>query len=164
MTGKDIYRVLNGFRWIMLVFYGGLALALCGFALVFVYKLAGFFLAVPHLDEVDAMLKVLGLIDYALVAGLLVIVMLSGFSSFVEAPDEKDGEQWLSSIGFSAVKVKFASTIAAIGAINLLESALETGTLSSNNILLQSAVQLVLILVVLAFAFVDWMSKRMELR
>jgi uncharacterized protein (TIGR00645 family) len=159
MSAKSIFNILMSFRWLILVFCFGLAVALCGFGAVFVIKTYKFILAVPTMDEVEALLKILGLIDSALVAGLVVMVMLSSFSSFVENQDDAQSQSWLSNISFGALKLKLASTIAAIGAINLLEAVFEIGPLNANNILLQSAVELVFILVVVVFAAVDWMAK-----
>ena len=76
MSAKSIFKVLLQFRWLMLVFCFGLAAALCGFAAVFALKTLKFLMAVPTMDEVDALLKMLGLIDAALVAGLVVMVIL----------------------------------------------------------------------------------------
>ena len=131
-----------------------------GFAVVFVMKTVKFLLAVPTMDEVDALLKMLGLIDAALVAGLVVMVMLSSFSSFVENQDDTQNQSWLSAISFGALKFKLASTIAAIGAINLLEAVFETGPLNANDIMLQSGVELVFIGFVFVLAIVDWLEKR----
>jgi uncharacterized protein (TIGR00645 family) len=160
MQAKFIFRILMQFRWLMLVFCFGLAAALCGFAAVFALKTFKFLMAVPSMDEVDALLKLLGLIDSALVAGLVVMVMLSSFSSFIENQDDEQNQSWLSAISFGALKFKLASTIAAIGAINLLESFFEAGPLNANNIMLQSAVEFVFIGFVLVLAIVDWLEKR----
>ena len=158
MNSKNIYAVLYAFRWVMLVFYGGLAIALCGFAAGFALKLYSFMSHIADVDEIELILKVLGLIDGALVGGLVVMVMLSGYSTFVDEQGETENHQWLNSISFSALKMKFASTLLAIGAISLLETALEQGTLNANNIIMGSIVELVLTVVVLAFALVDWLS------
>jgi uncharacterized protein (TIGR00645 family) len=160
MNAKTIFKLLHAFRWLMLVFCFGLAAALLGFAAVFAVKCYKFLLAVPVMDEVDALLKILGLIDSALVAGLVVMVMLSSFSSFVENQDDDKSQSWLSNISFGALKLKLASTIAAIGAINLLEAVFETGPLNANNIMLQSGVELVFLGVVVVFAVVDWLPRR----
>lgn len=160
MSTKLIFRILLQFRWVMLVFCFGLAFALCGFAAVFAMKIVKFLLAVPTMDEIEALLKVLGLIDSALVAGLIVMVMLSSFSSFVENQDDEKSQSWLSAISFGALKFKLASTIAAIGAINLLESVFETGPLDANDIMLQGGVELVFIGFVFVLALVDWLDKR----
>lgn len=160
MSANAIFKVLYRFRWLMLVFCFGLAAALAGFAVVFAMKTFKFLMAVSTMDEVDALLKMLGLIDYALVAGLVVMVMLSSFSSFVENQDDAQSQSWLSAISFGALKFKLASTIAAIGAINLLEAVFETGPLNANDIMLQSLVEVVFIGFVFVLALVDWLEKR----
>lgn len=160
MNAKTFFKILHSFRWLMLVFCFGLALALMGFAAVFIIKIYKFLLAVPMMDEVEALLKILGLIDSALVAGLVVMVMLSSFSSFVENQDDDKSQSWLSSMSFGVLKLKLASTIAAIGAINLLEAVFETGPLNANNIMLLGGVEFVFLCVVVAFAVVDWLGQR----
>jgi uncharacterized protein (TIGR00645 family) len=160
MSAKTIFKILLQFRWIMLIFCFGLAVALCGFAFVFALKTISFLMSVPTIDEVDALLKMLGLIDSALVAGLVVMVMLSSFSSFVENRDDAQNQSWLSAISFGALKFKLASTIAAIGAINLLESVFEPSPLNTNDILLQGGVEIIFIGLVFALAIVDWLEKK----
>jgi uncharacterized protein (TIGR00645 family) len=163
MSAKTIFKILLQFRWIMLIFCFGLAAALCGFAAVFALKTMTFILSVPSMDEVDALLKILRLIDSALVAGLVVMVMLSTFSSFVENQDDAQNQSWLSAISFGALKFKLATTIAAIGAINLLESVFESSPLNANDIMLQSAVEIIFIGFILVLAIVDWLEKRSKI-
>jgi uncharacterized protein (TIGR00645 family) len=144
----------------MLVFCFGLAASLAGFAVVFVIKTYKFLITVPAMDEIDGVLKMLGLIDHALVAGLIVMVMLSTFSSFIENQDDAENQSWLASISFGSLKLKLASTIAAIGAITLLENLFENGQMNTSNILLGLSVELVLLAVVIVFAFVDWLGRK----
>ncbi len=157
---KFLFQILYSMRWVMLIFCFGLAISLCGFAVVFVTKLFQFLLVIPNIDEFEAVLKMLRLIDYALVAGLVVMVMLSTFSSFVENQDDLVSPAWLSSISFGALKIKLISTIAAIGAITLLEHLFAEGTMISNNVLLSLAIELVLLAVMLGFSFVDWLASK----
>lgn len=157
---KQFFKILSAFRWVMLVFCFGLAVALCGFAYVFALKTFKFMTALSTMDEVDAVLKILGLIDFALVAGLIVMVMLSTYSSFVENQDDEHSHSWLSKISFGALKLKLASTIAAIGGINLLETLFETGILNTTNTMLSLGIELVLLVIVVVFAAVDRMSHK----
>ncbi len=157
---QSLFKILSSFRWLMLVFCFGLAASLAGFAAIFVIKTYKFLIAVPTMDEIDAALKMLGLIDYALVAGLIVMVMLSTFSSFIENQDDSENQSWLASISFGSLKLKLASTIAAIGAITLLESMFENGQPNAGAILLSLGVELVLLAVVVVFALVDWLGRK----
>lgn len=110
-------------RWILVVFYLGLAAALAVYSLAFIKKLAGVSVNVFTLDEGDAVLAMLGLIDAALVASLIVMVMISGYENFVSRFDEQDNTQlsWLGKIDAGSLKIKVASTIVAISSIHLLQ-------------------------------------------
>ncbi|MDE2384185.1 MAG: YqhA family protein [Alphaproteobacteria bacterium] len=161
MSAKTLFQFLSFFRWLMLVFCFGLALALSAFAYEFALKLWKFALAIPSMDDVDAVLGLLGLVDHALVAGLVVMVMLSTFSSFIENQDDEQGQvSWLSSISFGALKTKLAATITAIGAITLLEHLFQDSALNPVNVGLELAVELVLLLVFVAFAVLDGLASR----
>ncbi len=157
---RHLFQILSGFRWLMLVFCFGLAVSLLGFAGVFALKVWKFLLEVPTVGEIDVVLKLLGLIDYALLAGLIVMVMLSTFSSFIENQDDSVSASWLSSISFGALKLKLASTIAAIGAISLLEDFFQEAPLSWANAGMGLAIEIVFLLVILTFALVDYLANK----
>ncbi|QPC93650.1 YqhA family protein [Mesorhizobium sp. INR15] len=158
MKATPVYGILALFRWFLLVFYGGLALSLVAFSIIFIRKLWSFILSIPYVDDIDAVLKALGLIDATLVAGLIVMVMLSGFANFVQHPDETQEKSWFNNLSFAGLKTKFSGTIAAISAINLLEMSLDVTNLDVTKILLLCGVQVVLLLVFLAFALAERMS------
>ena len=155
---RYLFQVLLAFRWLMLVFCLGLAVSLLGFVGVFILKVYKFLLEVPTIGEIDVVLKLLGLIDYALVAGLIVMVMLSSFSSFIENQDDSASGSWLSSISFGALKLKLASTIAAIGAISLLEDLFQEAPLNVTNTAMGLAIEIVFLLVMITFALVDYLG------
>lgn len=110
-------------RWILVVFYLGLAAGLAVYALAFMKKLASVTAEVFTLGEGEAVLAMLGLIDAALVASLIVMVMISGYENFVSRFDEQESTQlsWLGKIDAGSLKIKVASTIVAISSIHLLQ-------------------------------------------
>ena len=69
-----IERVLLGSRWLLVVFYAGLAVSLALYAGAFLLKLVKLAVAVADLTEEQMILAILGLIDAALVASLVVMV------------------------------------------------------------------------------------------
>ncbi|PSJ56615.1 YqhA family protein [Pseudaminobacter soli (ex Li et al. 2025)] len=158
MRASSFFGILARFRWFLIVFYGGLALSLVGFSIIFLRKLASFLLDIPYMDDIDAVLRALGLIDATLVAGLIVMVMLSGYANFVQPSNEVSEKSWFSSLSFAGLKTKFSGTIAVISAINLLEMSLDIPNLNVTKILLLCGVQIVLLLVFLAFALAEKMS------
>jgi uncharacterized protein (TIGR00645 family) len=70
-------------------------------------------------------LAMLGLIDAALVASLIVMVMISGYENFVSRFDEAseaDNEvSFLGKLDSGSLKIKVASSIVAISSIHLLQ-------------------------------------------
>ena len=110
-------------RWILVVFYFGLAAALLIYALAFAKKLVEVASHVMTFGEADAVLAMLGLIDAALVASLIVMVMIAGYENFVSRFDQAGDTQlsWLGKLDAGSLKVKVASTIVAISSIHLLQ-------------------------------------------
>jgi len=120
-----IERIILSSRWILVVFYIGLVLALAVYAVSFAYKFLKVASGVFELDEAEMILAMLGLIDAALVASLIVMVMISGYENFVsrfDAADEADHEvSFLGKLDSGSLKIKVASSIVAISSIHLLQ-------------------------------------------
>ena len=109
-------------RWLLVVFYIGLGLALAVYALSFGKKLYEFVTVALTLGDTDTILKMLGLIDAALVASLVVMVIISGYENFVSRFDEADNEvSFLGKLDSGSLKIKVASSIVAISSIHLLQ-------------------------------------------
>ena len=68
-----IESIILASRWLLVVFYLGLGIALAIYAVAFAKKLFEFSTVVTTLGETDTILKMLGLIDSALIASLVVI-------------------------------------------------------------------------------------------
>ncbi|MDP9137038.1 MAG: YqhA family protein, partial [Pseudomonadota bacterium] len=88
------------------------------------------------LADADAVLSMLALIDAALVASLIVMVMISGYENFVSRFDEHDTElNWLGKIDAGSLKIKVASTIVAISSIHLLQIFLNSAQYTSDQLM-----------------------------
>ncbi|TGS35871.1 hypothetical protein EN823_13795, partial [bacterium M00.F.Ca.ET.180.01.1.1] len=84
-----IESVILASRWLLVAFYLGLGVALATYALSFGKKLFEFVISAFTLGDTDTILKMLGLIDAALVASLVVMVIISGYENFVSRFDEQ---------------------------------------------------------------------------
>lgn len=117
-----VERIILSSRWLLVVFYLGLVAALALYGISFLFK----FLKVAGLvfvyDDAEMILAMLGLIDAALVASLIVMVMISGYENFVSRFDEGEGEvSFLGKLDAGSLKIKVASSIVAISSIHLLQ-------------------------------------------
>ena len=117
-----IERVILTSRWLLVIFYLGLVAALAIYGLSFFFKLWKVVENVLVYDENQMILAMLGLIDAALVASLIVMVMISGYENFVSRFDEgEDQVSFLGKLDSGSLKIKVASSIVAISSIHLLQ-------------------------------------------
>jgi uncharacterized protein (TIGR00645 family) len=137
--GKQITRkaarnlslwMIRAARWIMAPIYMGLLLSLLLLAEKSIQQLVT---AIPDLlsaSTSDTILTVLKLVDLSLVANLVVIVMVSGWENFVGRLFVRKDEtqlEWVGNLDFSTVKLKLVASVAAIAAIQLLETFVHIG-------------------------------------
>jgi uncharacterized protein (TIGR00645 family) len=117
-----IERVILASRWLLVVFYIGLAAALAVYAVSFSLKFFKIAVGVLTLDEEDMILAMLSLIDATLVASLIVMVMISSYENFVSRFEESTQDlSWLGKMDSGSLKIKVASAIVAISSIHLLQ-------------------------------------------
>ncbi|HZS82105.1 MAG TPA: TIGR00645 family protein [Stellaceae bacterium] len=120
-----IERTLFASRWLLVPLYFGLALFLVVIALAFFRELSHMAASLPAADSTAIILYALSLIDLTLVAGLLVMVMLSGYENFVSKLEVVAAERnlaWLGKLDAGSLKLKVAAAVVAISSINLLHA------------------------------------------
>ena len=151
-----IEAIILGSRWLLVVFYLGLALALALYAISFGRKLIEFLSKIMVLDDTDSILKMLGLIDAALVASLIVMVIISSYENFVSRFDNAEGQlSWLGKIDAGSLKIKVASTIVAISSIHLLQVFLNVDEFTDNKLMWLTIMHMAFVFSALFLAYVD---------
>jgi uncharacterized protein (TIGR00645 family) len=157
-----IESIILASRWLLVVFYLGLGLALAVYAVSFGKKLYEFVTQVFVLGDTDTILKMLGLIDAALVASLVVMVIISGYENFVGRFDtEHEGEvHWLGTIDVGSLKVKVASTIVAISSIHLLQVFLNSATYTTTQLMWLTIMHMAFVASALLLAYIDRLSAK----
>jgi len=151
-----IESIILASRWLLVVFYLGLGVALAIYAFSFAKKLFEFTTTVMVLNDTDTILKMLGLIDAALVASLVVMVIISGYENFVSRFDgESGGVHWLGTIDVGSLKVKVASTIVAISSIHLLQVFLNSATYTTAQLMWLTIMHMAFVLSALILAYID---------
>lgn len=123
MLERLIEKLLFSSRWILAPVYVGLSLALVALGVKFFQELFHVLSHVLILKEADLVLTILALIDMVLVAGLVVMVMISSYENFVSRIELKGSNEelgWLSKLDAGTLKIKVAASIVAISSIHLL--------------------------------------------
>ena len=133
---KTVERLFFASRWLLAPIYLGLSVALVVLGIQFFIELIHAFemvlgLGGVHATEADIVLRLLALVDLAMVAGLIVMVMFSGYENFVSKLDvETKGTEkldWLGKLDAGSLKLKVAASIVAISSIHLLSKFMEVG-------------------------------------
>ena len=151
-----VESVILASRWLLVVFYLGLAIALGLYAVSFMRKLYDFTTKVLVVEETDAILKMLALIDAALVASLVVMVIISGYENFVSRFDNADSEvSFLGKIDAGSLKIKVASTIVAISSIHLLQIFLNIASYTDNQVMWLTIMHMAFVVSALFLAYID---------
>jgi len=151
-----VESVILASRWLLVIFYIGLALALLAYAATFAVKLFAFFTKMFNLEETGTILAMLSLIDAALVASLVVMVMISGYENFVSRFDNREGElEFLGKIDAGSLKVKVASTIVAISSIHLLQIFLNSRQYTGTEIMWLTIMHMAFVFSALFLALID---------
>ena len=152
-----VEAIILASRWLLVVFYLGLALALLLYAISFMSKLYDFVEKLFTLAETDTILKMLALIDAALVASLVVMVIISGYENFVSRFDNADGNEisWLGKVDAGSLKIKVASTIVAISSIHLLQVFLNVQQFTNSQLMWLTLMHMAFVVSALLLAYID---------
>ena len=121
---RAIETIVRLSRWLVAPFLLGLIVGLATLLYAFVVKLAEFVIHVRGAPTEEIIVGILKIVDFALVANLVMIVVCSGYENFVARIAPADHAKWpegLIGIGFSGLKQRLLGSIVAIAAVNVLE-------------------------------------------
>lgn len=131
-------RVLFATRWLLAPIYLGLSLVLIAVAIKFFQEAYHVLSHIWAMKETDVVLTALAMIDLALVASLVIMVMFSGYENFVSQIDVEGKETeigWLGKLDAGTLKLKVAASIVAISSIHLLKVFMEADEIANDKIL-----------------------------
>ncbi|KRB50801.1 hypothetical protein ASE04_12820 [Rhizobium sp. Root708] len=156
-----VERIILSSRWILVVFYLGLALSLAVYAVSFGYKFVKVAGNVFLLDEGEMILAMLGLIDAALVASLVVMVMISGYENFVSRFDESEVDvSFIGKLDAGSLKIKVASSIVAISSIHLLQVFLNADQYTDSKIMWLTVMHLAFVVSAVMLGFLEQLTRK----
>ncbi len=162
---KNLENILEGWlfnsRWLLAPFYGGLVL---GIVILLIKFFQEFFLFIPGVLDAsmkEAMLHLLILVDLTLLANLLLIIVFSGYETFVSKINNlghEDRPSWMGHVDFSQLKIKLFGSIVAISGIELLKAFMLLDKYTDRELAWLIGIHLTFILSGLLFAVMDRIS------
>lgn len=158
-------RFLFASRWLLAPLYVGMVIALIAIGIKFFQELWHLMSHIIDASGDDVVLGVLALLDLALLANLVIIVIFAGYENFVSkiasARYAEDRPTWMGHVDFSGLKMKLIGSIVAISAIGLLQDFTEVGTeYSPSDQFWRIMLHLTFLLSGVAFAFMDWLGEK----
>jgi uncharacterized protein (TIGR00645 family) len=151
-------------RWLMAPVYLGLIAALGILIVTFFREL---YLQVPQvlgMDETDIILLVLTLVDLSLAGNLVLIILFTGYESFVSkiesAHKDHDRPDWMGTLDFSGLKIKLIASIVAISGIHLLKIFMNLSSYTEMQLRWYVIIHVTFIFSGVAVAAMDWLEEK----
>jgi uncharacterized protein (TIGR00645 family) len=160
---KIIERTMYRSRWLLAPIYLGLSLSLIALGLKFFEEIFHLMLHIFELKEDEMVLIVLSLIDLAMVGGLIVMVMMSGYENFVSQLDVPEGEEklnWLGKMDSASLKAKIAASIVAISSIHLLRIFMNAENIDDGKLFWYVIMHLTFVLSAFTMGILDMYTKK----
>ncbi|VXA79986.1 conserved hypothetical protein; putative inner membrane protein [Aeromonas salmonicida] len=155
-------KLMYSSRWIMAPIYLGLSLVLLALGVKFFQEILHVLPNILEIREVDLVLVTLSLIDIALVGGLIVMVMFSGYENFVSRLDVGDSDDklgWLGKLDAGSLKNKVAASIVAISSIHLLKVFMNTENIPNDKIKWYLLIHITFVLSAFAMGYLDKITR-----
>ncbi len=154
-------RVLFASRWLLAPIYLGLSLGLFALAVKFFEEVFHILPTLLVISETELILTILSMIDIALVGGLIVMVMLSGYENFVstiQTDEAEDKLSWLGKLDSGTLKLKVAASIVAISSIHLLRAFMNIEAIENEKLMWYVIVHMTFVFSALLLGVLDRMS------
>lgn len=148
-------------RWLLAPFFVGLIIAILVLLVKFGKELVALLFGVMGYSEHDAVISILTLVDTALIAVLLLIMVFSGYENFVSKlgiGEHEDRPAWMGKVSFSDLKMKLIGAIVAISAVELLKAFLVSTQYTGEELGWKIAIHLTFVVSGLLFALSDWIN------
>jgi uncharacterized protein (TIGR00645 family) len=159
---RFVENAMYASRWLLAPLYFGLSLGLLALVLKFFQEIVHVLPNVFALAESELILVLLSLIDMALVGGLLVMVMISGYENFVSQLDideDKEKLNWLGTMDSSSLKMKVAASIVAISSIHLLRVFMDAKNIEAQHLMWYVIIHMTFVVSACAMGYLDKITK-----
>lgn len=155
--------IIYSSRWLMAPVYLGLIAALAILIVTFFRELYFQVPLVMEMDETDIILLVLTLVDLSLAGNLVLIILFTGYESFVSKIDtahmDHDRPDWMGTLDFSGLKIKLIASIVAISGIHLLKIFMNLSNYTEMQLRWYVIIHLTFIFSGVCVALMDWIEE-----
>lgn len=162
LVEQIIERLIYASRWLLAPIYLGMSLILLALGIKFFQEIFHVLPIIFSIKEADLVLVTLALVDLALVAGLIIMVMFSSYENFVsrlDIGDETEKLSWLGKMDATSLKNKVAASIVAISSIHLLKVFVNAENVASEDIKWYVIIHLTFVVSAFAMGMLDKLTR-----
>ncbi|MGD9739443.1 MAG: TIGR00645 family protein [Bauldia sp.] len=155
---NGLERTIFASRWLLAPFFVGLIVAILVLLVKFGKELIHLVEGIWSSGEYEAVISILTLVDTALIASLLLIMIFSGYENFVSkigVGAHEDRPAWMGKVGFSDLKIKLIGAIVAISAVELLKAFLTSTDYTTEQLVWKVVIHLTFVISGVLFALSD---------
>lgn len=150
-------KMIFASRWLQAPLYAGLIVGGVLYAYKFIGELIHMCVTINEVTETQLMLGLLTLVDITMVANLIIMVIIGGYSTFVSRLDidkHEDKPEWLQKIDAGTLKVKLSGSLVGVSGIHLLITFINIKSYESEHVMWQVIIHVVFLLssVMLAYS------------
>ena len=153
-------------RWLLTPIYVVLVLTLIIIGIKTIEEFFHYIFLIFEMNVNELLIFVLHILDLALVANLVLILIMSSYSSFISrievAENSVDTPKFLGKVSFKDLKLKVIASIIAISSIGLLEAFFSTSKKEPEEIYLMIYIHAIFIASGLLLALMDYFSSKSE--
>lgn len=145
-------------RWIQAPLYAGLIVGGMLYTYKFLVELIHLCTSINEITETALMLGVLTLVDITMVANLLIMVIIGGYSTFVSRLDidkHEDKPEWLQKIDAGSLKVKLAGSLVGVSGIHLLQTFINIKNNESEHVMWQVIIHFIFLTSAVMLAYTE---------
>ena len=153
---RFLEKLIFASRWLQAPLYLGLifGMVLCLFN--FYKEIIHLFEAVNEGHKNQLLIAVLEMVDSTMVASLVIMVVIGGYSTFVSKmnlENHEDRPEWLQKINAGTLKVKLAASLVGVSGVNLLIDFFKVNSQNYEQIMWRVIIHFTFLLSVLILAF-----------
>jgi uncharacterized protein (TIGR00645 family) len=151
-------KLIFSSRWLQAPLYVGLIIGGMLYTYKFIIELIHLSTSINEISETVLMLGVLTLVDITMVANLLIMVIIGGYSTFVSRLDienHPDKPEWLQKIDAGSLKVKLAGSLVGVSGIHLLQTFINIKNHESEHVMWQVIIHFIFLVSALMLAYTE---------
>lgn len=125
--------ILFGSRWLLFILYLGLSVGLGIYCYKFLVELWEMIVHASTLTTETTMVSILGLVDIAMVANLVVMTSIGSYSIFIKEINPEDiahRPRFMNNLTAGGLKTKMATSLIGVSSIHLLKKFIEAASIN----------------------------------